>query len=126
MINGDSRCNVANFNSANIYCALDTATGRVANACFGDSGGPLLYFDTSSNAWFVYGVVSFVIAPGGVCNNAAPSYYSSVPAYLNWLETSALTFIASGQTQPVFASSSQITYNGVLIIAFIFISLLKV
>lgn len=119
VINGNSACNVAGsfFNSANIYCALDS-TGSQANVCFGDSGGPLIYFDTaSSNRWFIYGVVSFVIAPGGVCANTAPSYFTSVPAYLTWMETTALPFIASGQVQVAFASSSQLMYSSLLIVA---------
>ena len=37
--------------------------------------------------WYLYGVVSFIVASNdGSCDPTYPSFYTKVPAYLDWME----------------------------------------
>jgi len=67
--------------SEDMLCAGD----QHADACAGDSGGPLLYNTRwTSYRWTVYGVVSF--GPK-ICGNAElPGVYTRVDKYLHWIE----------------------------------------
>lgn len=74
-----------------LYCALDIKSGnKLSSPCSGDSGGPLFIKD-SDNKWTLLGIVSYV--QGYLFNNTKmyhcdpklPSFYSSVPFYLNWI-----------------------------------------
>ena len=51
--------------------------------CEGDSGGPFMYF--SNNIWTVYGIVSGSATIGSKCDYTAPSFYTQVPKYLDWI-----------------------------------------
>ena len=53
-----------------------------ADACGGDSGGPLLYLNSYYN-WMVAGIVSF--GPSA-CGKAVPGVYTKVANYLDWIE----------------------------------------
>ena len=64
---------VAQFNSSRFYCAWDEATASAAsqaNVCYGDSGGPLLHYDGPHARWLVYGVTSFIVTRGDVCDRS--------------------------------------------------------
>jgi len=62
----------------NQMCAGDDK----ADACGGDSGGPLLYLNSYYN-WMVAGIVSF--GPSA-CGKAVPGVYTKVANYLDWIE----------------------------------------
>ncbi|KAF6215323.1 hypothetical protein GE061_010075 [Apolygus lucorum] len=51
-------------------------------ACQGDSGGPVVWLDPQTNRYTLVGVVSF----GASCTDARPTVYSSVAAYLPWIQ----------------------------------------
>ena len=50
------------------------------DACLGDSGGPLLYFDLELNTWFQLGVISRGLACG-----LNPGVYAKVSTITDWL-----------------------------------------
>ncbi|CAG2168897.1 unnamed protein product [Oppiella nova] len=57
-------------------------TGESMDACKGDSGGPLIQYDESSEQYYLTGVVSF----GKKCATyGAPGVYSSVEYYSKWI-----------------------------------------
>jgi len=58
------------------------AGNEEADACTGDSGGPLLW--TQRRRWTVGGIVSF--GPSS-CGNKAPGVYTRVASYLPWIRT---------------------------------------
>ncbi|XP_046429971.1 serine protease persephone-like isoform X2 [Neodiprion fabricii] len=64
----------------NMICAIDPNTTRRADACWGDSGGPLIA--SSGSARFVAGVTAF----GQACGGSTPGVYTSVYDYLSWIE----------------------------------------
>lgn len=73
------------------YCALDP-TSRNSNVCFGDSGGPLMYF--FNQTWYLYGIASSVSAPKGQenkCLNELPSYFVKVPVFIDWINKNMLS-----------------------------------
>jgi secreted trypsin-like serine protease len=92
VINGNSFCtqNGRFYNILNNYCAIDADNKTpFTNICFGDSGGPLLLWDGLKAT--VYGITSYVYQSRGVCINSVPSYYASVPTYLQWIRNKMST-----------------------------------
>ncbi|CAF1082995.1 unnamed protein product [Brachionus calyciflorus] len=69
-----------------LYCALDPSVKK-SNFCFGDSGGPLMFFNDEK--WYLYGIPNFVIVhpKNMTCMNKEPGFFTMVPNYLNWIET---------------------------------------
>ena len=62
-----------------------------SNICEGDSGGPLMYF--LGNKWYIYGVGSYVLTNDkGRCATKAPSYFSQVPKFLGWINSTIASF----------------------------------
>jgi secreted trypsin-like serine protease len=61
--------------------AMLCAGNETADACSGDSGGPLLW--TERLRYTVGGVVSF--GPSS-CGNKAPGVYTKVASYLPWIK----------------------------------------
>ena len=53
-----------------------------ADACGGDSGGPLLHLN-SDYSWMVVGIVSF--GPSS-CAREVPGVYTKVANYLDWIK----------------------------------------
>jgi hypothetical protein len=41
------------FDRSIVYCAFNSDGDHKSNACFGDSGGPLIYY--KDNKWHIYG-----------------------------------------------------------------------
>ena len=69
------------YDTTKIYCAVGNSK---SNACFGDSGGPLMYY--ANNKWYLYGVVSYVeVKSNQNCDPTQPSFYTQVPAYLTFI-----------------------------------------
>jgi len=66
------------FLTKNQLCAGDDK----ADACGGDSGGPLLHLN-SDYSWMVVGIVSF--GPSS-CAREVPGVYTKVSSYLDWIK----------------------------------------
>lgn len=64
------------------YCAVDQTGISNKDACYGDSGGPLMK-DVDEKIWELVGLVSFGIE----CGRNEPSVYARVSYYLDWIET---------------------------------------
>ncbi|XP_011870553.1 PREDICTED: serine protease snake-like [Vollenhovia emeryi] len=64
----------------NMLCVLDTNVSRRADACHGDSGGPLLMLAGPSQS--IVGVTAF----GQNCGGPIPGVYTAVYSYLEWIE----------------------------------------
>lgn len=74
-------CNKStSFNPAINFCAFNSIN---SNICFGDSGGPLIYFNGTK--WLIHGVSSYIIGNPNMCEPKYPSYFTKVPNYLNWI-----------------------------------------
>jgi len=87
VINGDKSCKYYDINSN--YCAIGNTTAIGAIDCFGDSGGPLQFYNNAK--WSVYGLVSYGPAyKNGMCKNFVPSYYANVPFFLSWIKSNAV------------------------------------
>lgn len=90
IINGNHKCSqYVSYNTDKILCAIDEEEMRESNACYGDSGGPLMIqFDN----WHIIGITSFIINNGnGHCNPLLPSYYTHVNSYIDWLNQTIKT-----------------------------------
>jgi secreted trypsin-like serine protease len=55
-----------------------------SNACYGDSGGPLMMMD-SQGRWNVVGITSFGL--GGCAQEGVPTVYTRVDKYLDWINS---------------------------------------
>ena len=75
------------FDSAKMFCAIDSNKTRLSNACSGDSGSPLVY--SKNGRWFVYGVTSFVLFDtkntDPACDPSKPVFLAKVISYLEWI-----------------------------------------
>jgi len=125
VINGNGACtsNGLTYDTNTVYCVLDSVNN--SNACFGDSGGPLIFYTNS--LWFVYGITSYVAVYGsGVCNPYLPSYYTQVPVYLTWITTWLATdvWINNNNTR-CFTSGSLIFFIFINLIIYIIIIFLN-
>lgn len=65
---------------SSMICARDTNETRRADACSGDSGGPLLMLTESGDS--VVGVTAF----GQACGSVIPGVYTTVYSFLDWIE----------------------------------------
>ncbi|XP_076668155.1 ovochymase-2 [Andrena cerasifolii] len=65
---------------SSMICARDTNETRRADACSGDSGGPLLMLTESGDS--VIGVTAF----GQSCGSVIPGVYTAVYSFLDWIE----------------------------------------
>lgn len=52
----------------------------LANACHGDSGGPLQY--KLNDTYYIAGIVSFGVS----CGSTFPDVYTRVSSYIDWIE----------------------------------------
>ncbi|RNA04366.1 transmembrane protease serine 13-like [Brachionus plicatilis] len=65
------------------YCMKDLTSDK-SNACYGDSGGPLIRME--NNRWVLFGLTSFGQNDNdGNCLNNLPSFFTMVPSLLSWI-----------------------------------------
>jgi secreted trypsin-like serine protease len=90
VINGSPLCNkyCDEFNTTSHYCAFDSLYNGMTNVCNGDSGGPMFIY--REGRYYLFGVVSFVLTyldqnMNVRCFTQAPSYFSKVPLYVDWI-----------------------------------------
>lgn len=84
-------------------CAMKPSS--VANACYGDSGGPLMVLANNPKRYVQVGVVSW----GDRCGRAGvPNVYARVSAFHDWIETTigADTPSASAPSEPAGPAAS--------------------
>jgi secreted trypsin-like serine protease len=79
---------IPNYISDEQYCVIEDDASPDTNVCSGDSGGPLVYFDGSK--WTLYGITSYVLTVNDACDSTQPSYFTSVPYYLNFIYPESL------------------------------------
>jgi Trypsin len=78
-------CEPLKTHPATQVCA---GTENVAGACLGDSGGPLLAFDSVTGAPVLWGLTSYGPQIGfglPVCSRELPAVFSWVPAFVPWI-----------------------------------------
>ncbi|RRO15528.1 serine protease [Saccharopolyspora rhizosphaerae] len=76
----DSACTLSSIDAATEICT--SSNELLANACFGDSGGPQL--EGTPGDWKLTGVTSRLGSPVPVCGTA-PSVYTDATAYADWI-----------------------------------------
>ena len=60
------------------------AGGELAkDTCAGDSGGPLMHFDSKLSRWVTYGIVSYGFTQCGLAGH--PAVYTNVVDYIDWI-----------------------------------------
>lgn len=91
VLNTKSICIKSNTNNNNNYCALDEANS--SNACYGDSGGPMMHY--RNGRWYLYGLTSFVLTQASKCYPSLPSFYTIIPKYLDWIGNIITTLSSS-------------------------------
>lgn len=66
------------------YCAKGVSETEPSNICYGDTGGPMMFF--KDGKYFLYGITSYVFLNDiGACVPEEPSFYTQVPNYLDWI-----------------------------------------
>lgn len=85
--NNDSICLTNN----KTYCAI--SSDGSSNACYGDSGSPLMYY--MNERWYLYGLTSYIIAIKDRCLPYYPSFYTAIPSYLDWIGSAIATMSQS-------------------------------
>ncbi|SFS54609.1 S1 family peptidase [Saccharopolyspora flava] len=76
----DAGCTLSGIDEPTEICT--TSKELLANACFGDSGGPQL--EGTPGDWKLTGVTSRLGSPVPVCGTA-PSVYTDATAYADWI-----------------------------------------
>ncbi|MFC7341936.1 S1 family peptidase [Saccharopolyspora griseoalba] len=78
----DGACSLSSIDPATEICTASSEP--LANACFGDSGGPQL--EGTPGDWRLTGVTSRLGSPVPVCGTA-PSVYTDATAYADWISS---------------------------------------
>lgn len=81
-VTADSACTLSAIDGATEICTASSEP--LANACFGDSGGPQL--EGTPGDWELTGVTSRLGSPVPVCGTA-PSVYTDATAYKDWISS---------------------------------------
>jgi secreted trypsin-like serine protease len=124
---GDDVCSLffRNFPSDRVTCS---ASSNGHAPCFGDSGGPIVCYNSEKNTYYQSGITSFAVFPDGLqeCGNGKVNfqYYTKVNAFIRWIqstvpdvmvaEPSAFTFHASFNIDLGKGVSNIITKNQLL------------
>lgn len=78
----------------NVYRSLDVELGngqvcaggtRGQDACMGDSGGPLMFYNRAQASWVASGVVSIGLKECGL--SGFPGVYTKVENYVDWIKS---------------------------------------
>jgi len=78
------RQNVKIFVPTEQYAVVEDRDKSDTNICFGDSGGPLVFYN--GNKWILGGIASYVLTyKNGSCAPSVPSFFTSVPYYLDFI-----------------------------------------
>ncbi|CAF0738870.1 unnamed protein product [Brachionus calyciflorus] len=85
LLNYDPICSThVSYNPTKLICALGQDQNLGSNACYGDSGGPLM--KEINNTWYIVGVSSFIITDDkSNCYPRAPSYHTQIASKLDWI-----------------------------------------
>ena len=75
-------CTIIPYNKFSLFCAKDFQ--RSSNICFADAGAPLMA--QINGRWHVYGIASMAFTYNNICVNTKPSYFTSVPNFLTWIQ----------------------------------------
>ncbi|WP_235878668.1 S1 family peptidase [Saccharopolyspora karakumensis] len=78
----DANCTLSSIDGPTEICT--SSKELLANACFGDSGGPQL--EGTPGDWKLTGVTSRLGSPVPVCGTA-PSVYTDATAYADWISS---------------------------------------
>lgn len=95
---GNQNCNQKFDNISNIgvtipdgirksqICVIpdEDENGNIADACQGDGGAPLIYYDKQEMTTFLTGTSSFGLGCG---ISGFPSVYTRVSSYIGWIES---------------------------------------
>lgn len=57
---------------------------RARDSCAGDSGSPLMHYDTKNAVWVLTGIASFGVRDCGM--EGIPGVYTSVKEHLTWIK----------------------------------------
>ena len=79
----NTACTAASYNTNSVFCAKDLL--YLSNVCYADGGTPLMA--QISGRWYVYGISSFLYSNSNGCVNSKPSFFTSVPYFLQWINT---------------------------------------
>lgn len=71
---------IENYMDETMLCAW----GDKRDACGGDSGGPLAFWEDETQKWLLVGIVSFGVGCG---RRDYPGIYSSVASHLDWIRS---------------------------------------
>ena len=71
---------IENYMDETMLCAW----GEGRDACGGDSGGPLAFWEDQSQRWVLVGIISFGVGCG---RRDYPGIYSSVAFHLDWIRS---------------------------------------
>ena len=71
---------IENYMDETMLCAW----GEKRDACGGDSGGPLAFWEDETQRWLLVGIVSFGVGCG---RRDYPGIYSSVAFHLDWIRS---------------------------------------
>jgi len=91
VINGNSLCTSdgKKYSIKQNYCAIGSGSSTTPSTCFGDSGGPLQYYDGTK--WTVFGLTSYgYVDQTKSCIKNIPSYFTNVPYFLDWINTNSV------------------------------------
>ena len=81
--------------TGSLICVADPNTTRMADACSGDSGGPLLL--SGESGYSLIGITAF----GSLCGTTTPGVYTAIYPFLDWIEEHVCPTLSSAVLPPV-------------------------
>lgn len=108
-----------NFNSFQQYCVIESGLFPDSNACYGDSGGPMVYFDGTK--WTIFGITSYILADSmRKCDPSLPSFYTSVPFYLSYIKDPYNPYNQATSIYVLISKSTLVWFNTLIFYVLIF------